>query len=86
MTPPAFVRMSGRIEDAALGEDRVGLERGGAVRALGDQPRLDPGGVLLRHLVLARGEDEDVAGQLEQLLVRDPLPVGQPSSEPCSRA
>ena len=33
---------------------------------------LDRGRVLLRHLILARREHEDVARQLEQLLVRDP--------------
>ena len=86
VTPPAFVRMSGSDRDAALGEDRVGLERGRAVRALGDHARLDARRVLARHLILARGEDEDVAGQLEQLLVRHRARVGQPSSEPCSAA
>ena len=62
--------------DAALGEDRVRLERGGPVRALGDHPRLDPVGVLGGDLILARGQDEDVAGKLEQLLVRDPVALG----------
>ena len=64
----------GQDRDAPLGEDRVGLERGRAVRAFRDQPRLDPVRVLLGHLILARGENENVAGKLEQLLVRDPRP------------
>ncbi len=42
-------------------------------------------GVRSGHLVLARGEHEHVAGQLEQLGVRDPLAAAKPSSEPCSR-
>ena len=40
--------------------------------------------VLARHLVLARGEDEDVAGQLEQLLVRDR--ASRPGSRRATRA
>ena len=59
--------------DPALGEDLVRLERGRAVRALGDQPRAQPRRVVRRDLVLARREHEDVAVELEQLLVRDPL-------------
>ena len=54
-------------------EDRVRLERGRAVGALGDHPRLHPRRVLPRDLILERGEDEDVAVELEQLLVRQVL-------------
>ena len=75
VTPPAFVRMSGRIDDPALGEDLVRLDRRRPVRALGDELRTPSGRVLGRDLLLERGEDEDVARQLEQLGVRDVLDV-----------
>ena len=77
VTPPAFVRMSG-TRDAALGEYRVGADRGRAVRALRDHPRGDAWRVVRGDLILARGEDEDVAVELEELLVRDALPVEAP--------
>ena len=67
MTPPAFARMSGTDEDAALGEDRVGLEIGRAVRALHQQRHCSALGVVRGDLVLDRGGDQHVAGQLEQL-------------------
>ena len=73
MTPPAFVRMSGRTGIPRSAEDRVGLERGRAVRALGDHARPDARRVLAGDLILARREDEDVAVELEQLVVREPL-------------
>ena len=80
VTPPAFVRMSGRTEDPALPQDRVRLERGRAVGALGDHPAAEARRVVGVELVLAGSEDEDVALQLEQLLVRDP-PAGLPALE-----
>src|SRR5204862_1073892 len=46
---------------------------GRAVRAFGDQLRLDAPSVLAGDLVFAGGEGKDVARQLQQLLVRDPL-------------
>ena len=71
---PAGVREYVREHrDPAPGEDRVRLQRGRAVRSLGDHPRLHARRVVTRDLVLERGEDEDVALQLEQLLVRDVL-------------
>ena len=76
VTPPAFVRTSGQHENPALGEDRVRLDRRRAVRALGDQLALQVRRVLGGDLILARGEDEDVARTLEQNGVRDPLPFG----------
>ena len=63
-------------EDAALGEDRVRLDRGRAVGALRDESRMDAAGVVLGHLILARRQHEDVARQLEQLGVRDVARVG----------
>ena len=74
----------GEHRDPALGEDRVGLDRRRAVRALGDELRVDRGRVLLRELILARGEHEDVARELEQLRVRDVL--ARPGSPRASRA
>ena len=44
-----------------------------AVRALDDERRVHAVGVRARELVLAGGEDEEVARELEELLVRDPL-------------
>ena len=58
-------------EDAVLEEDRVGLGRRRAVGRLGDDPGLDPAGVALGDLVLERGRDQDVAGDLEDLGVGD---------------
>ena len=48
VTPPAFVRMSGRTGIARSAEDRVGLERDRAVGALGDQPAPEPSRVRRR--------------------------------------
>src|SRR4029077_9748039 len=57
----------------ALAEDLVGLDRRGAVRAFHDERRVDAVGVRAGELVLSGGENEDFAGELEELLVRDPL-------------
>src|SRR5947209_14478221 len=59
--------------NATVGEDRVGLERRRAVRALDDELRMHAAGVFAGELVLARRDDEHVACELEQLVVRDPL-------------
>src|SRR6266567_3637196 len=45
---------------------------------LGDDLRLDPRRVVLADLVLDRGRNEDVAVELEELGVRDPLRPGKP--------
>ena len=63
----------GQDRDTALGEDRVGGERRGAVRGLGDDGGLDARRVVDRDLILVRSQNQDVAVELEQLLVRDPL-------------
>ena len=59
----------GQDQDPALREDPVGLERRRAVRALGDHPSPNAGRVLRGDLILARCKDENVALELEQLLV-----------------
>src|SRR2546421_3535888 len=59
--------------NATVGEDRVGLERRRAVRALDDELRVHAAGVFAGELVLARRDDEHVACQFQQLVVRDPL-------------
>src|SRR6188768_2830292 len=72
---PARVREDVREDrDLTLAEDLVRLERGRAVRALHDQPGLHVRRVVARHLVLAGRKDEDVAVELEELLVREPEP------------
>ena len=58
--------------DPALAEDLVRLERRRAVRALDDHPGPHVRGVVLRDLILPRGQDEDVALELEQFGVGDP--------------
>ena len=63
--------------DPAFGEDLVPLEGGGPVGALGHKLRLEPARVRRRHLVLRRGQDEDVARELEELGVRDVLRPGE---------
>ena len=60
-----------------LPEDLVRLRGGRAVGGLGDEPRLDVAGVALGDLVLERGRDEDVAVDLEDLLVADVLRPGE---------
>src|SRR5262245_49904703 len=67
----------GHDGDAALAQDRVGVEPGRAVRALDDELRLDALRVLAGDLVLHRGGDQHVARQLEQRLVADRLRAGQ---------
>src|SRR6266566_1967128 len=64
-------------ERAVLEEGDVGLGRRRAIRRLGDEPRLDVSGVAGRDLVLEGGRDEDVAVDLEDLLVVDVGRAGQ---------
>ena len=59
-------------------EDRVGLERRRPVRTLGDHPRPQARRVVRRDLILAGSEHEDVAVELEQLLVRTARPRRSP--------
>ena len=73
VTPPAFVRMSGSTGMPRSARIAVAVDRRRAVRALGDEPAAQVAGVRAGDLILARGEHEDVALELEQLLVRDPL-------------
>ena len=70
-TPPAFARTSGQDEDAAVLEDRVGGRRDRPVRAFADHRRLDAVRVRLGHDLLEGTGGEDVAGKLDELLVRD---------------
>src|ERR687891_479067 len=65
----------GKDRNAALGEDRVRSDRRGPVRTLGDHPRPKTRRVVGMHLILAGGEHEDVAVELEQLLVGHALAV-----------
>ena len=60
-------------EDVLRVQDLVGALRRRAVGALDDDLRLDVAGVLLADLVLVGGRDEDVAVELEQVLVADGL-------------
>ena len=64
--------MSGRIGIPRSARIASASSEVGPFAPSGDHPRLDPVRVLLGDLILAGGEDEDVAGKLEQLLVRDP--------------
>ena len=76
----------GKNHDAAILEDLVGGRRRRAVRALDDELRLDPVGVLRRDHLLERAGREDVGVELEQLLVRDRVGVLQPFEAPPSPA
>ena len=84
----------GHDQDAALAEDVVGLGQRRAVGAFEDQLGLDPPRALGRDLAFERGRDEDVAVDVPERLVVDPLAaldVGDagvvadraPSSSPC---
>src|SRR5919106_255147 len=65
----------GKDRNAALGEDRVRSDRRRPVRTLGHHPRPKTRRVVGMHLILAGGEHEDVAVELEQLLVGHALAV-----------
>jgi hypothetical protein len=71
----------GQDEDAPVLEDRVGRGRHGAVRALADHRRLDPARVVLGHDLLEAAGREDVARELEQLLVRDLVHAAEPAED-----
>src|SRR5439155_15663189 len=63
----------GDEEYVLVEEDPVGLGARRTVRRFRDDLCLDPGRVVLADLVFYRGRDEDVAVQLDELGVRDPL-------------
>ena len=67
----------GDDEDAAVVQDLVGLRGGRPVGGLGDDLGLDLRRVGAGDLVLERGGDEDVAVELEQLVVRDLVGAGE---------
>ena len=68
----------GDEEDALVEKDAVGLGACRPVRSLRDDLRLDPRGIVLTDLVLDRRRNEDVAVELEELRVRDPLRTREP--------
>jgi hypothetical protein len=76
---PARVREHvGQNGDPALPEDGVRLERGRTIGPLGDHARPHARRVVRRQLILAGSEHEDVAVELQQLVVREPRPGGAP--------
>ena len=75
---PARVREHvGEHENASLLEDRVGARRHRAVGALADHRRLHAVGVRLGDHLLERARREDVAGKLDELLVRHGIRVAR---------
>src|SRR5207248_822123 len=59
--------------NAAVGENRIRLERRRAIRSLDHELRVHAARVLAGDLVLASRDDEHVTWELEQPVVRDPL-------------
>ncbi len=72
VTPPAFVRTSGSTGIPRAARIASAGDRRRPVCPFGDEPAAERPGVRLGHLVLARGEHEHVAVDLEQLLVGEP--------------
>jgi hypothetical protein len=66
--------------DAALTQDHIRLGRRGAVGSLGDDQGLHALCVVLAELRAHGGRDEDVAGLLEDVGVRDRVGVGEPDN------
>ena len=85
VTPPAFVSTSGRTGMPRSARIASAATDVGPFAPSATSRQRSRAGVLGGHLVLARGEHEHVAVELEQLRVRDALAPGKPSSEPCSR-